>query len=141
MDLDPSIYQDPERAQQALKLFSPFMLIFWTLAILVGCVLIWGVWRLMQVSKQTAAPPPVKVKPGEAGSFTGLSRDEMKLLLEAEIKRRKEAGEDVTIRNVFEGPLDWEDVDETGAPRPKAERGMSYEEWKRSQGGQSGAPP
>jgi len=140
MELTKEIYQNPDEARQALRVLSPFMVAYWTLIVIVAGVIGFGLWRLFsaqrRLTRPPAAPASLSSKDGKltGSNYVGLSKEEMKLLLEAELKRRAEAGETVVLKKPFEGPLDWADVDETGAPRPQAERGPSYDEWQRSQG-------
>lgn len=139
MNLSPDLYNDPQGAQSALQALGPFMALFWTVIIVILAAVGFGLRKLYlaqaKIKSAGAAPAGATAKDGKltGGNYAGLSKEEMKLLLDAEIKRRQEAGEEVVLRNPFEGPLDWEDVDETGAPRPKAERAASYDEWMRQQ--------
>ncbi|HYE77910.1 MAG TPA: hypothetical protein VEI97_07990 [bacterium] len=153
MDLDPSVYQDPAKARQALTLLSPIMAMIWIAVAVVVALLVYAMVRFSQASRKVArAVNPAEHKPVKAGmgavlaaeaskkgslggtDYAGLTKEEMRLVFEAEVKRRREAGEEIVIRNPFEGPLDWDDIDETGQPRTRAKPvAPDYEEWRRQQ--------
>lgn len=160
-NLDPSIYDDPERAQRALDVLGPLMAPVWLGVFLVVALLIYAAVRYGQAAKKVAkAINPAEHKAVKAGmgsvfaaeaskkgslsgsDYAGLTKEEMRLVLEAEVKRRREAGEEITLRNPFEGPLDWDDMDELGQPRTRAKPvAPDYEEWKRQQAAADDPPP
>ncbi|MEO7993353.1 MAG: hypothetical protein ABI743_03060 [bacterium] len=151
MELDKSIYQDPNASAEALTALGPFMTLFYVglgIAILILC---YALVRFMNAQRKLKAVAGTeqprgkragmgevvaqKAKKGEVetGDYAGLTREEMRMVFEAEVKRRRAAGEEVVVKNLFEGPLDWDDMDETGAPRVRAEKAPDFEEWFRQQ--------
>jgi len=101
MNLSPDLYNDPQGAQSALQALSPFMALFWTVIIVILAAVSFGLRKFFianaKIKSEGAAPAGVSAKDGKltGGNYAGLSREEMQLLLDAEIKRRKEAGEEV----------------------------------------------
>ena len=152
MDVNSSSLQSPEAAQQALNALRPVQLLFGFVGIIAVFLFLYAFIRFQKAQAKLAkASNPGEHKPVKAGmgpaiakqaekkgtvaasDYVGLTKEEMKMVFEAEMKRRREAGEEIVVKNVFEGPLDWDDIDEEGKPRVRAEKPPDFDAWRREQ--------